>query len=79
MRFWRRFQQTHWRAVVQDGLVPITIGLILASGYVLTREADHTAVAYGLTAFTAALVIKTRIHPLWLLGIAGVLGATGVV
>jgi chromate transporter len=79
VRFWRRFQQTRWRAVVQDGLAPVTIGLILASGYVLTREADHTAAAYGVTALTAVLVMKTRIHPLWLLGVAGVLGAAGLV
>jgi chromate transporter len=79
VRFWQRFQHTRWRAVLQDGLVPVTIGLILASGYVLTREADHGAIAYGVTALTAVLAVKTRIHPLWLLGIAGLLGAAGLV
>jgi chromate transporter len=79
VRFWRRFHQARWRAVVQDGLVPVTIGLILASGYVLTREADDNAIAYGVTALTAVLMVKTRIHPLWLLAAAGVLGMAGLV
>ena len=79
IRFWQRFQQTRWRAAVQDGLVPVTIGLILASGYVLTREADHGALAYGITAATAVVSARTRIHPLWLLALATGIGATGLI
>ncbi len=78
-RFWQRFHQARWRSVVQSGLGSITIGLILASGYVLTRAADHNWVAYGVTAVTALLVIKTKLHPLWLLAAAGLLGFFGVV
>jgi chromate transporter len=76
--FWQRFQEARWRVVVQSGLVPVTIGLILASGYVLTREADHTWVAYGITALTTVLVLKTDIHPLWLLAGAALLGGLGL-
>jgi chromate transporter len=78
-RFWQRFQQAHWRAAVQGGLVSVTIGLILASGYVLTRAADHNWVAYGVTALTAVMVVKTKIHPLWLLAAAGLLGGAGLI
>lgn len=77
--FWQRFQKARWRVVVQAGLVPLTIGLILASGYVLTRAADHSWVAYAVTALTAGLVIKTKIHPLWLLSAAGLLGFAGLI
>ncbi len=75
--FWQRFQQARWRMVVQGGLVPVTIGLILASGYVLTREADHNWVAYCITALTAALAVKSKIHPLWMFAAAGILGVFG--
>jgi chromate transporter len=78
-RFWQRFEQARWRAIVQSGLAPVTVGLILASGYVLTRAADHSGLAYGITGVTAALVLMTRIHPLWLLGLAAVLGYAGLV
>lgn len=78
-RFWQRFPQARWRAVVQAGLGPITIGLILASGYVLTRAADHDWIGYGISATTAVLAVRTSIHPLWLLAAAGLLGLTGLV
>jgi len=73
-RFWDRFKEAPWRAVVQGGLVSVTVGLVLASGYVLTREADHSWLAYGVTAAAAFLTVKTRVHPLLLLAGAGLLG-----
>lgn len=78
-RFWRRFQHARWRAVVQAGLVSVTVGLILASGYVLTCAADHNLVAFGVTALTAVAAVKTKIHPLWLLAAAGLLGGAGLI
>jgi len=78
-RFWERHKEARWRAVVQAGLVSVTVGLVLASGYVLTREADHTWLAYGVTAVSAFLTVKTRIHPLLLLAGAGLLGLTGYI
>jgi len=77
--FWNRFKEAPWRAVVQAGLVSVTVGLVLASGYVLTREADHTWLAYGVTALAAFLSVKTRTHPLLLLAGAGLLGLTGYI
>jgi chromate transporter len=78
-RFWQRFQHARWRAVVQAGLVSITIGLILASGYVLTRAADHDWMAYAMTGLTALCAVKSKIHPLWLLALAGLLGYAGLI
>ena len=75
--FWQRFQQAHWRAVVQSGLVSVTIGLILASGYVLTRAADHNWIAYCITGLTAVVAVKSKIHPLWLLAAAALFGICG--
>jgi chromate transporter len=78
-RFWQRFQQARWRNVVQTGLGSVTIGLILASGYVLTKAAGHNWIAFGITAVTTVLMLKTKMHPLWLLGAAGLLGYLGMV
>ena len=78
-RFWQRYRHARWHAAVQTGLGWITIGLILASGFVLTRAAAHHWIAYGVTAITTIAVMKTKIHPLWLLAIAGGLGLAGVI
>jgi chromate transporter len=76
-RIWLRFRDTRWRAVVEDGLVPVTVGLMLAGGYLITLAADRSIVAFAVTAATSAVVLATRIHPLWLLGAGGLLGLTG--
>ena len=76
-RIWQRFRGTRWRNVVEDGLVPVTVGLMLAGGYLITLAADHSALAFVITAATAAIALATRIHPLWLLAAGGLLGLAG--
>lgn len=60
-RVWYRFHGARWRAAVQAGLAPVTLGLVLATGYVVTRAADHTPVAFAVTAGTVAAL--TLAHP----------------
>ena len=75
---WERFRDAPWRIAIQRGLAPVTVGLILASGYVLTRTADQSSwVAYALTGVTLVVSLTSRLHPLWLLGAAGIVGAMG--
>ena len=76
---WERWRDAPWRIAVQRGLAPVTVGLILASGYILTRAADHSWSAYAITGATLLASLTTRLHPLWMLGAAAVLGALGLV
>jgi len=74
MRVWDRFRAAPWRIAVQAGLAPVTVGLVLASGYLLTRAADSDWPAYAVTAVVAVLSVRTRLNPVWLLLGAGILG-----
>jgi chromate transporter len=74
-----RFRASTWRAVVQAGLAPVTVGLVLGSGWVLTRAADHTPAAYALTAATVAWTTATRRSPFWMLAAGAILGLAGLV
>ena len=76
-RVWQRFRGARWRNVVEDGLVPVTVGLMLAGGYLITLAADHSWLAFVITAATAGTVLTTKIHPLWLLAAGGLLGLAG--
>ena len=52
-RVWERFKDAHWRNAIQAGLVPLSIGLMAASAYVVTGAADKSSVAAAITAATA--------------------------
>ena len=76
-RTWDRFKEARWRAAIQAGMVPLSLGLIGASAFVLARAADHNVYAGLITAATAAVVFFTRVNPLWIFAVGGVLGLSG--
>jgi chromate transporter len=77
-RLWERFREARWRRAVQRGLAPVTLGLMLAAAYLIAR-AGGTVAAHLLTAVTAAVVLNTRLHPLWLIALGALLGLLGLV
>ncbi|MBV9018229.1 MAG: chromate transporter, partial [Alphaproteobacteria bacterium] len=77
-RFWDRFRETAWQLRVRRGLAPVTIGLIVAGGYVMARASGTGWGSLAVTAGAAALMLASRINPLWLLAAGGALGGLGV-
>ncbi len=77
-RVWERFRDAPWRIAIQTGVVPISVGLIAASAYLLARAADHNWVALLVTAATAAVAHFTRLNPLWMFAAAGAIGFAGL-
>ena len=76
-RVWDRFKDAPWRIAIQAGLVPVSLGLIGASAFVVARAADHNVYAGIVTAVTAAVGFATRLNPLWIFAVAGILGLSG--
>ena len=74
---WDRFRDRPWRRYAQAGLVPVTAGIVAASAALIAEASNPTAIAWAITAFTAVLALKTRIHPLWLLAAGSLIGLTG--
>ena len=68
-----------WQRDLRAALAPVTVGLVLGSGWVLTRAADHTVAAYALTALTVVCTMTTRVSPYWLLAAGAILGLAGLV
>jgi chromate transporter len=64
---------------IRRGLTPVTIGLIVASGWVLMSGVDKDWRAYVLTAVTVLLVTRTSFNPLWLLAMGAAAGMLGLV
>jgi chromate transporter len=66
-------------AIIQAALVPLSIGLMGASGFILARASDHTWVAALVTIGAAVLAATTKLNPFWMLLAGGCLGFTGLI
>ena len=78
-RLWDRFKDAPWRVALQAGLIPVTIGLVSATAYLIAKAVDISWVAVALTVAVAAFSYFTRINPLWALAVAAAVGFAGFV
>ena len=66
----------------KQGMAPVVVGLLIATGWVLATGASynlHDWPLWAVTAVTAVIVWRSKIHLLWLLGAGAVLGWFGLV
>ena len=77
-RLWDRFRDMPWQRIVRRALAPLTIGLVIASGYVMARAGDVAWPSVAITAAAVAVLLRTRLSPLWILIAGGALGALGL-
>jgi chromate transporter len=77
--FLKRSSHARWPSIVQAALVPLSIGLMAASGLILALTSDRTWGAALVTAVAAVLASLTRLNPLWLLLAGGILGFAGFI
>jgi len=78
-RWLRRSSTSRWPSIIQAALVPLSIGLMAASALVVAEAADRTWPAVVLTLAVAMLAYTTRLNPLWLLLVGGVVGFAGLI
>jgi chromate transporter len=75
---WERFKDAPWRMAIQKGLVPVSIGLIAASAYVVAEVALPNLAAAAITIVTAMVCFATRLNPLPIFAAAALLGLAGL-
>ena len=66
----------------KTGMSPIVIALLIATGWLLTAAHNMPArdwPLWGLTAASALIVWRTKLHLLWLIGAGALLGMLGLV
>jgi chromate transporter len=59
------------------GLAPLTIGLLLSTGWVLLEPVRDHATPWALVALTLLVMLRTKASPLWLMAAGALAGATG--
>lgn len=78
LRLWQRFNNYRWRQAVEAGLVPISVGLVAASATVIARTVDHAWILTAITAVSAAIALRFKVNPVWLLAGGAAVGWIGI-
>ncbi|MFU2317549.1 chromate transporter [Rahnella sp. PCH160] len=71
---WKRYKDRPWRQVIQRGLVPVTVGLVVSSGLLIAKASATTMTLGGVIVICTLMALNKRIHPLWVLAVGAVLG-----
>jgi chromate transporter len=71
----QRFRDQRWLARLEIGLAPITIGLIFSGGWIVAQEVGKDWIGWLIAAGMAFFVVTTKLNPLPLVLVAGVIGA----
>lgn len=71
---WDRFRDAPWRATVQRALVPVTVGMVLAAGYVIATPGGLDWRNALIAVLAAGAMLATRLNPLWILAGGGLAG-----
>ena len=68
-RYWNRAARKPWRAVVEQGLAPVAIGMTFATGLSLVRGTEHALLPFAITAGSTLAFAFTEVNPIILLAI----------
>ena len=69
-----RLRDAQWLTAVKGGLAPVVVGLMLASGVITAQAANHSALAWAITAGSALFMYAVKRNPLWVIGAGALLG-----
>ncbi|MBX3644666.1 MAG: chromate transporter [Rubrivivax sp.] len=76
-RYGERRRDSRAMRAFRAGMSPLTLGLLLATGWVLTEPVRGSTGAMLLVPLTALLLLKTRLSPIWLVAGGALAGALG--
>ena len=76
---WFRFKDAPWRKALQAGLQPVTVGLLMASAWLLMRTTVVDVSAAVAFVAAAWAFVFTKLHPMLILAGAALAGVVGLV
>lgn len=76
-RYGRRRADSRGVRAFTAGMAPLTLGLVLATGWLLTAPTRDRPVGLLLVALSVVVMLRTRWSPMWLIGLGAVVGALG--
>jgi chromate transporter len=76
---WESFSGKRWQQAVSLGVAPLAVGLVFSGATLIAQAAGLGAAGFLLVLATALINLRTRLHPLWLIGAGALLGAGGLI
>ena len=76
-RWGRARRETRGVRAFTTGMAPLTLGLLLATGWVLASPAAAHWGAMLLVAGTVLVMLRTRLSPMWAVAVGAIAGAAG--
>lgn len=76
---WQSFAGKRWQKAVSLGVAPLAVGLVFSGATLIAQAAGFGWGAWGLLAATVVASLRTKWHPLWLIGLGALLGLFGLV
>jgi len=77
-RWTRARRETIGVRAFNAGLAPLTLGLLLSTGWILSEPAPDSVGAVMLVAVTVLATVKTRVSPMWLIALGAAAGMLGL-
>lgn len=73
--WWFRARPGRLRTVLQNAVLPATTGVFAAASYLILHAVIHRPLGLAISIVTLVVTLRTRLHPLWMLGLGGLIGA----
>lgn len=76
---WEGFSGKRWQRAISIGVAPLAVGLIFSGATLIAQAAAFGWAPWLLVAATLVVNLRTKLHPLWLIGVGAALGLLGLV
>lgn len=76
-RYGHKRQDSRGVRAFTAGMAPMTIGLVLATGWLLTEPTRRQPAAVALVVITVLAMWRSKISPMWLIALGAAVGALG--
>lgn len=72
-RLWLRYAESPWRKSIQQGMAPVSIGLMLSGTYSIARLSILNGVGAAIALATLAILLWRHVNPVILIGTGGLI------
>ncbi|HEX4210445.1 MAG TPA: chromate transporter [Candidatus Binataceae bacterium] len=70
-RVWLRYEDSPWRKAIQQGMAPVSIGLMLSGTYSIARLSLFNAAGAAIAAVTMTVLLWRHVNPVIMIGAGG--------